>query len=341
MKSEAPLQRSVGQKEESSNEEKAMPGKMPPAFGFADDGGDHTKDGIYNVEKKKFDGPVSSKDANDNDEFSQDDIRQGRLNDCWFLAAAAALAKSDPEYLRSLIKDQGNGTYEVKLFAPSEEDGKTVWKPQFVVLNNEFDIKQRGGKPKYAGLGDNSEIWVMLLEKAMATLKGSYSALNFAPISDGFAALTGKEGYSARINNKKVNGEKEKSNYEAASAKYAEMIAPYPDGGRKMGYHLLEPQVHDPLIGLSEWEIIPKLQEFIAAGEAVALSTKENLGRKEYKGYVIFGPHVYTVGKIDEVNQTITLIEPSGRAHLKDLPVSIIRQFFDSIAHLDLKSDKQ
>lgn len=56
------------------------------------------------------------KGTGDDNEIHPNDVRQGYLGNCYFLAAIQAIAQSDSGALKKLIKDNGDGTYEVTLY---------------------------------------------------------------------------------------------------------------------------------------------------------------------------------------------------------------------------------
>jgi hypothetical protein len=70
--------------------------------------------------------------ANPEDAISPDAIRQGSIGDCYFLAALASVAHSNPERIQNMIRDNRNGTftvtfpgapqYPVTVSAPSEAE---------------------------------------------------------------------------------------------------------------------------------------------------------------------------------------------------------------------------
>ncbi len=158
---------------------------VPPAFsldaGPADGGGGEKKPKDLNKEPKKgiftktaeFDGPMAEKGEGDGHAFAPNDVRQGGLGDCTFLAAMISMANVNPQKLEDLICANGDGTFEVTLAVPVEEGGfewETVKvKPDFVV-----DGK---GEPKFARGQDQKELWPMLFEKAFAQCKGRYRGI--------------------------------------------------------------------------------------------------------------------------------------------------------------------
>ncbi len=105
-----------------------------------------------------------------------DDVEQGAIGDCYFLAAIAAIAKSDPASLKKLIKDNGDGTVDVTLHVKKHfYSRKKTPHVETVSLNFPLDSS---GTPAYAQLGNNKELWVMILEKAFAQYSGGYKKIS-------------------------------------------------------------------------------------------------------------------------------------------------------------------
>jgi hypothetical protein len=133
------------------------------------------------------------------------DVSQGGVGDCYFLSAIGAVAKADPSLLKKLIKGPfKDGSYEVTLHIKEDKFFDFLEKrtPHKVTITSEF-LVDGNGAPIYAGSGD-SELWVMLLEKAYALLRGkeqtdmshhgkSYDSLEAGWGEEGIEVLTGKE----------------------------------------------------------------------------------------------------------------------------------------------------
>jgi|GEM_PF-5070274 hypothetical protein len=122
------------------------------------------------------------------------DVSQDQLSDCYFLASVAAVAQTHPDSLANLIHDNGDGTYNVTLYVNG--DKLTTSSPKMVKVYPDVPTNAEG-RQKYANIqsGNEVEIWVQLLEKAFATLRGSYARLDTGgEAHEGMFALTGKKG---------------------------------------------------------------------------------------------------------------------------------------------------
>lgn len=136
------------------------------------------------------------KGAIDENKIDPNDVQQGQLGDCYFLAAIAAVARANPKALEKLIKDNKDGTYDVTLYVHKHF---LTWKrtPTVITVKPEFP-KKADGTPAYAKTGDK-ELWVMLLEKAYAQHEGSYKGIHGGYTEKAMGVLTGENGTSYKI----------------------------------------------------------------------------------------------------------------------------------------------
>ena len=122
-------------------------------------------------------GEAFVKGAGDAHDIDPNDVAQGALGDCYFLSSLAAVARANPELIRKLIKKIDAHTYEVTLFAKDHFWSSRT--PHKILVTDQFPVD--GNNPAYAQKGDvgpqGPELWVMLFEKAFATMEGSYKAI--------------------------------------------------------------------------------------------------------------------------------------------------------------------
>jgi hypothetical protein len=160
------------------------------------------------------------------DGINPEDVKQGHLGDCYFLSGVEALAKFSPEQIfggkDSIITgpfDKGDKLhYVVKLYVPddsSETGNKRIpikVKPTFVrkkvvkkkAQSTGADDKDIKDETYFAKAGTaTEEIWVQLLEKALAQLEGSFTELDseskdtsLTKEEDAFQILTGQKATS-------------------------------------------------------------------------------------------------------------------------------------------------
>ncbi len=114
------------------------------------------------------------------------DVRQSSIGDCWLVSAISSVVKSDPEYIRSMFHDLGDGNVLVRLYSAVDKTGKAI--------SYKSDMHQDGVKfiPSWyklrkqyeTGWGNASDCtWVQLLEKAYAL--GGLNTRNVMEVRNG------------------------------------------------------------------------------------------------------------------------------------------------------------
>jgi len=112
------------------------------------------------------------------------DIAQGALGNCWLLSAAACLAEFDGAIQQLFLDKQANPRGKYRLWIYDVQRGR--WK-RIVVDDN---VPTRNGKPVFSR-PHGDEVWVLLLEKALAKFCGSYAAIESGHVIWAMEALTG------------------------------------------------------------------------------------------------------------------------------------------------------
>lgn len=105
-------------------------------------------------------------------DIAPNDVQQGCLGNCWFLAACASVA-SYPAWIRKTFQDQTDvspeGRYIIRLFHPRKQ--------RFVNICIDDQLPAAYGQLVFSSITNQQEIWPVLLEKAFAKMSGSYSAI--------------------------------------------------------------------------------------------------------------------------------------------------------------------
>ncbi|MCY2932104.1 MAG: C2 family cysteine protease [Planctomycetota bacterium] len=120
------------------------------------------------------------------DGVQYNDINQGNLGDCYFLAGLSALAQTDSALVNQSITALGDGTYAVRFYRNGVEC--------YYRIDAQLPVTASGSLA-YAGLTRNgSELWVALLEKAFAQFRSgqnSYASIEGGYLDEAYTALTG------------------------------------------------------------------------------------------------------------------------------------------------------
>ena len=112
------------------------------------------------------------------------DPSQGSIGDCYLIAAAVEVAKDQPGLLESMFTDNGNGSFGVRFYSPSD-------KPVYVTVN---DVLPSGNEATDVS-GAN---WLSLMEKAFVAydVEENGAANSYDTISGGWSngltAITGE-----------------------------------------------------------------------------------------------------------------------------------------------------
>lgn len=110
---------------------------------------------------------------------SMNDVNQGYAGDCYLMASLAEVAYKNPNIIKSMITDNGNGTYGVRFIV----DGQARWVTVNASLAN-------GGTL----LNDGTAMWASLIEKAYAQVQAGgcitgrdiyYNGNSFTTIANG------------------------------------------------------------------------------------------------------------------------------------------------------------
>jgi hypothetical protein len=120
------------------------------------------------------------------------DINQGQIGDCFLLSSMGEIALLKPTFISNMIHVNSNGTETVTLYDASNGTvptwNATSFKPVNETITNLFPTNSVNGGASQDVVAGQKEIWPQVLEKAVATLDGGYSA-----IADGGSPLVAME----------------------------------------------------------------------------------------------------------------------------------------------------
>lgn len=109
---------------------------------------------------------------------NRNDVFQNLAGDCYFMSAMAAIAGSNPEFIRNMVIALGDGTYAVRFY--------TAGIPDYVRVDG--DLYEKNGSLAYARLNGSAingagAIWTPIVEKAFAIFRNDDS--NYTTIDGG------------------------------------------------------------------------------------------------------------------------------------------------------------
>lgn len=130
---------------------------------------------------KVFQSPLYVTGDGDTNSVSMNDIKQGKLRNCWMMAPLAELAQKDPEAIKRMIQRNSDGTYTVTFKEKVQLPwGMSVYVDHKETVKADFPGGLNGNG--HAGTGDKNalgqgEIWPLVIEKAYAQWKGGYDKI--------------------------------------------------------------------------------------------------------------------------------------------------------------------
>jgi hypothetical protein len=117
-----------------------------------------------------------------------DDLQQGSIGDCWFVAACAAVAEVPSRIQKMFLTDHTNQGH---VFAA------TIWPlgmPQTVVVDDNILFWSSWNSPVFGNVDDDNGLWGPMIEKIAAKTMGSYEHIVGGWFSEGVRLLTGAPG---------------------------------------------------------------------------------------------------------------------------------------------------
>ena len=93
------------------------------------------------------------------------DVGQRQIGDCFLMSSLMSLAQQDPQAIERLIRDNGDGSYEVQLFSTNDESWHRYHITQTDLAERLADGRTRAAGGDADGKG-RQEMWVRVIEAA-------------------------------------------------------------------------------------------------------------------------------------------------------------------------------
>lgn len=120
-------------------------------------------------------------EADDTVPISANDIHQGQIGDCFLLSAIGEIALWNPAAIKSMIKQNSNGTETVSLWGAPQGGTAGFWASGFKlatqIVTNSFLANGVNNGATQDIVGNQKEIWPQVIEKAYAQANGGYGGI--------------------------------------------------------------------------------------------------------------------------------------------------------------------
>lgn len=249
-------------------------------------------------------------------QIAYQDISQGQVGDCHFMSSLATVARNHPEVIKNAIRDNGNGTYTVRLYVDEAKDHAGIvgrlpfvreipagkLKPVDIVVDGKLPVDPKTGEPVFShparGADGTPELWVPLMEKAYAKYYGSYSATQVGLGANAMEMLTGVHSQVKDPSNLEIE-----QLAKAMNDKQGIVATTYPETVYRA----------KTALNPSRWHA-------------------ENLFQSKDPSARIYSAHAYSVMSVDVQNKTVTLANPWGAGREVTLPYDQFKAHFVSVA---------
>ena len=227
-------------------------------------------------------------------DIDPNDVKQGALGDCYLMAGMAATARANPESIRRIVKDNGDGTFEVTLFL-RENSWST---PKAVTTTVDARLPTKGGTSLiYAKVGSSGaggdELWPALLEKTLAQHKASYDLISGGNIATDFEFHGATELFT----------------------------------GKAEGYFSASSLSEDKVLEMMQAALAKKKPITV---DSMTMDNLPDL-TKDANAVNVYGNHAYAVKSVDMVARTVSLQNPWGSSHVVDLSVKDFKRFYKAL----------
>ena len=110
---------------------------------------------------------------------SPNDIKQGNVGDCWFVASLAEVALKDPNLIRNDISQRADGTYDVYFHNGATKVDEHV--------DGSLPVTSSGAL-EYAQLGQGGCTWVAIMEKALCYFRNATHGAAYSNTASGWGS---------------------------------------------------------------------------------------------------------------------------------------------------------
>ncbi|MBD2205319.1 pre-peptidase C-terminal domain-containing protein [Calothrix sp. FACHB-1219] len=210
--------------------------------------------------------------------FNYQDVKQGFLGDCYFLASLGATARQQPSAIKNMFIDNGDGTFTVRFYG--QYNGKVTTASDYVTVDRWLPTNVSGAgytKQRFAKYDNlNLGLWVALAEKAYAQFAESGLSQRDSN-ANSYGSIEGGWGYRVMPSLTGISG-----------GYYADTS--WSNTGTRSGAFLS----------------LSQIATMLTTGKAMTADTISNPGLN------IVGGHEYTIISADTANGTLTLYNPWG-----------------------------
>jgi hypothetical protein len=243
--------------------------------------------------------PLAVTGAGDAGAYASDDIAQGSTGDCWFLSGLAGHARAKegvPEPFAANLAGAKDGTFKVTFWLRDGEGQPNADGRRKTEIWVDADLPRSGVMPAYEwAMGEEHELWVAILEKALAKHYGGYEQISGdlrGDDDDCFAMLSGLPSERVDLDDLTIDQMLEKLSWA---------------------------KQHHRGVRLNSWQLPRNPSAFDRRKE------------QEAKTYGVQVRHGYSLEDVDRESRTVSLRDPSGANHLDKVSADVVKAFFSAL----------
>ncbi|MDX2215683.1 MAG: C2 family cysteine protease [Oculatellaceae cyanobacterium bins.114] len=232
--------------------------------------------------------------------FAYQDINQGYLGDCYFLASLAANAAERPSIIRNMFIDNGDGTFTVRFYG--QHDGQVTTAADYVTVDRYLptNVSSNGYTGQRFAEYDSANIglWVALAEKAYAQF-AEQNLIDQDSAVNSYGSIVGGNGFRAMPSISGISG----GLY--SDINYVGRVGTFPTAST--------------------------MSNLLAAGTPLLAGSisNPNLG--------IYGNHQYMIVSVNTLSQSLLLYNPHGQTWFP--PAGEDTNGFRTISYVDFKAN--